>query len=506
MQLNHALYTAEQVRTLDRFAIETLAIPGSVLMKRAGKMAFKSLIELWPKVSSLHIFCGGGNNGGDGYIVAALAAQQRIPVTVWQLNAQLSGEAAEAEAYAKRERVDIRTYEAEALQKALLASEPGVIVDALLGTGFSGSLKGNYSTAIEQINHCANQLGWKVLAIDIPSGVNADNGHVDEIAVKADASISFIGQKPGNFIGLGRVHSGKRFFYDLGVPAEVYDRLDQAPFAQLLDLRACLNYLPQRALDAHKGSHGHLLVVGGDIGYGGAPLMSAEMAARSGAGLVGVATQANNVTAILARRPEIMATGIDNGQNLLRVLDKPDVLVVGPGLGQSAWSEQMLYQCIAANKPMVLDADALNLLAQGRIQLSASDQRISTPHPGEAARILGVSIQDIQADRVAAVTKLQEKLGGAVVLKGAGTLVMTSTKELYICDAGNPGMATGGMGDVLSGLLGSLIAQGLNVDQAVCLGVLVHSMAADMAVEDTGQRGVLATDLVDYVRLLLNNV
>jgi NAD(P)H-hydrate epimerase len=501
MQANHVLYTAQQVRDLDRIAIETFNIPGIVLMKRAGKVAFKSLLELWPKVNNLHIICGGGNNGGDGYIVAAIAAQKRISTTVWQVSSELKGDAARAADYALQEGVVIQPYSEQPFRDALENDKEGVIVDALLGTGFSGALKPQYSSIIRQIN----TSNMPVLAIDIPSGVDASTGQVNTLAVNAQATVSFIGQKVGNFISPGRIHCGQQLFDDLGVPSEVYVLLKTPPRAQILSLKAGLEPLPSRQMDAHKGSHGHVLIIGGDIGFGGAPLMAAEMSTRSGAGLVGVATQADNVSAILARRPEVMAKAIDNGQNLLAQLGKPDVLVVGPGLGQTAWSEQMLYQCLETDKAMVLDADALNLISQGRIALPKSQQRISTPHPGEAARLLGVSIEEIQNDRIAAVTKLQEKLGGAVILKGAGTLVMTADQSLFVCDAGNPGMASGGMGDVLSGLLGSLIAQGMSVDTAACLGVLVHSMAADLAAEDEGTRGLLATDLIDYVRLLLNN-
>ncbi len=510
-----ALYTAVDVRELDRYAIEECGIPGTLLMKRAGKAAFDVLLEQWPEPAPIHVFCGGGNNGGDGYIVAALAAQRRLPVTVWQLAGNLTGAAQAAYDYALQEGVDIRAFTLEAWQSMLSGvNESGLIVDALLGTGASGPLREPYSTAIALINESA----WPVLSIDIPSGVNADTGTVDSIAVKATTTISFIGQKLGNLIGDGRVCSGqKRVFDDLNVPAETYSDSTVEPAAQVLELSALLAKLPERSIDAHKGDCGHVLVIGGDCSYGGAPLMAGQMAARSGAGLIGVATQPMNTSAIIARQPEIMAIGTASGQELLPHLDKPTVLVIGPGLGQSAWSEQVLYYCMYvylneskhSNKPMVLDADALNLLAQGRIQWPRSVDKpqswILTPHPGEAARLLDTSIAEVQKDRIAAIKALQHKYGGAVILKGAGSLVLTSDQRLFVCDAGNPGMASGGMGDVLSGLLGSLLGQGLSIDDAACLGVMLHATAADLAVAESGMRGLLATDLVDYVRLLLDN-
>jgi len=418
------------------------------------------------------------------------------------LSTTLVGAAQSALEYARQEGVVIKVFDEPVCQQVLLnLNHSCVIVDALLGTGSQGVLKEQYSRVIQLIN----QSKLPVLSADIPSGVNPDNGTVESQAVNAEVTVSFIGQKLGNVVGDGRVNSGRRYLDDLSVPAEVYGSVKQ-PLVELLNLEALLARLPERKVDAHKGDFGHVLVVGGNQGYGGAPLMAARMAARSGAGLVGVVTQPDNVQAMIASQPELMAVGVVSGQEILPFLQKPSVLVVGPGLGQSAWSEQLLYHCLLVDKPMVVDADALNLIAQSRLSLPdlKTRQWISTPHPGEAARILDVSIQTIQSDRIAAIYALQEKLGGAVVLKGAGSLVLTSDRRLFVCDAGNPGMASGGMGDVLSGLLGALLAQGLSVNDAVCLGVVLHASAADMAVSEFGQSGLLATDLIPIVRQLLN--
>jgi NAD(P)H-hydrate epimerase len=501
MLLSDALYSADQVRELDRSAIEDHGLPGITLMKRAGRAAFEIVMEEWPDTTSFHILCGSGNNGGDGYVVAGLVAQKGLGATVWQLSANLSGDAKTAYEYAVQEGVVIKTFQSNEFNSAVEADAlQGVIVDGLLGTGYSGELKSEYAEAI----NCINQSELPVLSLDIPSGVNCNTGAVSQVAVEASVTVSFIAQKLGNLIGKGRILSGERVIDDLDVPADVYVSLKQEPLAHTINLEAFLEKLPERSLDAHKGDSGHVLVVGGDHGYGGAPLMAAEMAARTGAGLVGVVSQPENISAIIARRPEIMAAGVTSGQEFLPFLERPSVLVTGPGLGRSGWSEQLLYHCLHSDKSMVLDADALNLLSEERIVLPLSGERISTPHPGEAARLLSASVDEIQSDRVAAVTALQEKLGGAVVLKGAGTLVMTSDQQLYICDAGNPGMASGGMGDVLSGLLGALLARGMSADDAACLGVILHSTAADIAVSESNMSGLLATDLVDYVRLLLS--
>ena len=223
-----------------------------------------------------------------------------------------------------------------------------------------------------------------------------------------------------------------------------------------------------------------------------------------------MATRPEFVSAALARQPEMMVAAIDNGQALLPLLERASGFVIGPGLGQSSWSEQLLYQVLqSGNKPMVLDADALHLLAQERFATLPTTavlerQWILTPHPGEAASLLGISVSEVQQDRFAAAKRIQQQYGGAVILKGAGTIVITSVGEQYICDAGSPAMASGGMGDVLSGLLGSLLVQGVPHDQAAVLGAILHSSAADIAAEKTGQRGLLATDLIPYVQDLLN--
>jgi ADP-dependent NAD(P)H-hydrate dehydratase / NAD(P)H-hydrate epimerase len=286
------------------------------------------------------------------------------------------------------------------------------------------------------------------------------------------------------------------------------------PTTQIIELSSTLALLPTRTLDAYKGDCGHVLVIGGDVGvgygYGGAPIMAAQMALRTGAGLVSLATRADFVGAALARQPEMMVAAVANGQALLPLLERVSTIVIGPGLGQSSWSEQLLYHVLqTTDKALVIDADALRLLSRTSFNQSvatpqASRQWILTPHAGEAASLLGISVAQVQANRFKAAQDIQQQYGGAVILKGAGTIVVTSTGEQWLCDAGNAGMASGGMGDVLSGLLGSLLAQGMTADTAAIAGAILHSTAADMAVVHTGLRGLLATDLISYVQGLLD--
>lgn len=494
-QLPTALYRAEQVRALDRCAIEEHNIAGIVLMKRAGRAAFEALLQRWPDPEQITVLCGAGNNAGDGYVIAALAAQRRVPVEVMYLSdpEKLKGDASLAYQFARREGVVMQPF-------AVPARCSGIIVDALLGTGLSGVVRSNYQQAIEKIN----SSGLPVLAVDIPSGLCADSGQVLGAAVNATLTVSFIGLKRGLLTGRGPALCGELLYADLQVPAAVLE--SQVPAAQRLQLPRLLAELAPRAADAHKGSFGHVMVVGGDLGFAGAAALAAETAARIGAGLTSVATRAEHLAAILARRPELMVSGVASGLQLEPLLQRATVLVVGPGLGQSPWSEQLLQCAAASNLPMVLDADGLNLLAAGRVL--GRERRanwVLTPHPGEAARLLGCSVAEVQQDRFAAVARLQQQYGGSVLLKGAGTVIASRDGSLSLANVGNPGMASGGMGDVLSGVIGGLLAQGVEQDLAVQLAVCLHGTAADLAAEEDGQRGMLAADLIPWMRQLLNS-
>jgi NAD(P)H-hydrate epimerase len=490
-----ALYTAAETRELDRIAIEDCGIPGIRLMSRAGRASFELLLAQWSEPGHIHVFCGTGNNGGDGYIVAALAHSRGIPVTVHQLgdSASIVGDAATARNQAVADGVVVQAY------SDAVAPASGVVVDALLGTGLSGDVRGAYGTAIDTINNS----GLPVLAIDIPSGLCSDTGRVLGTAVVASHTITFIGMKQGLLTAAAPACTGDLHFAGLEVPDTVYARL--AVDCRRLDLAACLRFLPALPGDAHKGLLGHALVVGGDMGMGGAVVMAAEAAARCGAGLVSAATRGEHVAALLSRRPEIMVRGVSGGNDLQAMLDRPGAIAIGPGLGSSPWSEQLLQRVADTAVPLVVDADALNMLAAGRVvENPQRDDWILTPHPGEAARLLQCSSADIQADRFAAVRQLQQRYGGVAVLKGAGTLICADD-VVYLSSYGNPGMASGGMGDVLSGVLVSLLAQGLKPLHAACLGVCLHGAAADRAAGVAGMRGLLATDLLPHLPRLLDS-
>lgn len=491
------LYSCEQTRALDARASKELGIAGINLMKRAGRAAYRCAREFWPERHAFLVLCGAGNNGGDGYIVAALAAQRRQPVQVLWLKdpAQLTGDAQAAYLYAQQEGVPMAPFD-PTVAAQFCAQAPTVIVDALLGTGVKGPVRADYLEAIDWINAGEQP----VLAVDIPSGLCGDTGVELPRSVRAQKTVTFIGCKVGLLTGRGPARCGELVYESLAVPEAVFRTVK--PTARLLRSAPLWAALPDREVDAHKGLFGHVLVVGGDLGMGGAAILAAETTAFTGAGLISLATRPEHLTAALARRPELMVLGVTSGQELEPHLSRPTVIVIGPGLGRTPWSEQMLQQALLAQKPLVIDADGLNILAEGRLKLPETGQWVLTPHPAEAARLLGCTTAEIQQDRVQAVQKLQQKYGGVVLLKGAGTLLCDGS-QVVVAPVANPALATAGSGDVLSGLVGSLLAQGLSAFPAAQLAVMLHGDAAALAAQETGPRGLLASELVPYLRELL---
>ena len=486
-RLPSALYRAEQVRAMDRFAIDTLGIPGIDLMERAGKAAFRILTAQWPGIQRLAVLCGAGNNGGDGYILARLARESGLDVRACSLAPieRLRGDALTA----------CRSWQASG--GAILEyggnrfEEVDLVVDALLGTGLDRPVSGQYAAAIEAVN----RFHGPVLALDIPSGLHADTGRRLGNAVEADGTVTFIGLKQGLFTGEGPDCSGTISFSSLGVPPEV--QRSEQPSA-LLSTRSGAVFPPRRR-SAHKGHFGHVLVIGGDAGFSGAARLAAEAAARVGAGLVSVATRAAHAALINLTRPELMSHGIETAKDLDALRRRASVLAVGPGLGQSPWAVDLFEAVCKYDLPMVVDADALNLLAK---MPACRNDWILTPHPGEAARLLQTGVAEIQRDRFAAVKALQARYGGVCVLKGAGSLICDEA-AITVNITGNPGMASGGMGDVLSGIVAGLIAQGLDPADAARAAVALHGAAADRAATD-GERGMLAGDLMHHLRALVN--
>lgn len=489
-----ALYRAEQVQAIDRRAIAA-GTPGFELMSRAGAAAFALLQERWPHCTAIEVFCGGGNNGGDGYVVAALAAEAGLAVRCWALSDRASGDANIARELARDVGVEVLSWQGEVPQC------DAVVVDALLGTGFTGSLREEYRRAIAAINASA----CPVLAVDLPSGLYSNTGMHGGIAVEASLTLSFIAWKQGMFTGLAGEYCGERLLDGLGVDEEIL--AGETPAAWRTDIDAELRGWARRPAAAHKGMYGHVLVAGGDHGMAGAVVLAAAAAARSGAGLVSCATRPEHITAVLAQRPEVMVYGCQATMPA-NLVSRATVLVLGPGLGQHPWGQGLLEQCLAAAAPILLDADALNLIAafpQGYFRAcerQLSRPRILTPHPGEAARLLGCSVADVQSDRFASCRELARRYRAVALLKGWGTVV-SDGDSCWVVEGGNPGMASGGMGDVLSGMIASLLAQGLGAALACRLAAGLHARAADRAAAQ-GERGLLAMDVVEQLRGVMN--
>ena len=472
------VYTAAEVRQLDRTAIESHGIPGISLMRRAGRAAFDTLRQRWPECRAITVACGSGNNAGDGYIVAGLAVEAGIETQLLQVGdpARLKGDAATARDWAARVGVSAGDTGLE------IAGD--VVVDALLGTGAGGELRPPYLAAIEAIN----AAGKPVLAIDLPSGISADSGATLGAAVRADVTITFIGEKLGLRTGAGVDHTGDVVFDGLGVPDEIHD--DVAGIPVLAPPRPL-----QRPRSGHKNRFGHVLVIGGDRGMGGAVLLAGEAALRTGCGLVSILTRPEHRAPILARMPELMARGVSEGDDIRDLLDACTVVAAGPGLGREPWGEQLLDQALAAGKPTVIDADGLNLLATRDLRAPADS--VMTPHPGEAARLLGSAV----TDRPTAARDISARFGNVVVLKGAGTLVAEAGDLVGICTAGNPGLATAGSGDVLTGIIAGLLAQGYGIRSGAAAGVSLHAAAGDLAARRLAPQPIVASDIIRHLWL-----
>lgn len=490
----HALYTTEQVRRLDRSAIEQYGIAGYMLMQRAAQVAFNFLRQRWPDAKCLVILAGAGNNGGDGYLLGVLARQQGLEVQAIALSPAKSVTSDAEQARLAFLSVGGRIVQATATTRL---PEADVYVDALFGTGLTRPVEGVAVVLIEQMN----AFSTPVLAIDIPSGLSADTGEMLGTTIRADATVTFVAHKRGLHTNFALDYRGKLVLDSLGLPESVYQT--EVPDSGLLNLDELSLLLKPRLRNVHKGNFGHILAIGGDCGMGGAIRLTGEASLRVGAGLVSIATHSANVVALNASRPELMVHGIDTPEQLSDLIQQSTVLAVGPGLGRKEWGKFLWQLALNNGKPVVLDADALNWLAQ--MPQAITTPAVLTPHPGEAARLLECTTHDIQQDRFAAARALATRYQAVVVLKGAGTLIASPVGEVSVCPWGNPGMASSGMGDVLTGVIAGLLTQGFSPWQAAQLGVALHAKAGDRAAK-RGERGLIASDLFDPLHRLANGL
>ncbi len=485
---DNAVYSVADVREFDRRTIAG-GVAGFELMKRAAHFALDTALAEHAGARHWAVLCGSGNNAGDGYALATLATAIGVQVDALYLADPegLTGAARSAWGEAVKSGVAIAPFTGQ------LDKRVDLIVDGLLGSGLSRQVEGSYAAAVETINaHPA-----PCLALDIPTGIHGDTGEKLGVAVSAATTATFVGRKTGLYFKDGPDHCGDIHYSDLDAPVEVF--ADLPPQCLLMDGLLTSAALPARRRQAHKGDFGHVVIVGGGPGMPGAVRLAGEAALRAGAGRVSIATHPDHAASIPATRPELMCHAVD-ADALGELLASATVMAIGPGLGRSDWARAVFSQARRASLPMVVDADALNLLAANPDRRA---NRILTPHPGEAGRLLGSAAANVQDDRLAALHQLQDTYGGCVVLKGHGTLISRDGQPPLLCTAGNPGMASAGMGDVLTGVIAGLVAQQLPLETAAAVAVEVHASAADAAAV-FGERGLLASDLLEELRPWVN--
>jgi NAD(P)H-hydrate epimerase len=500
------LVSAAEMQAIDQAAIRDLGIPGMDLMGRAGA-AVASQAELLSPGGRIVAVCGAGNNGGDGYVAARILRQKGRDARAVALvpRDRLQGDARAAREEAERAGLPI----ADAISvDAIQAGEGDVVIDALLGTGLGRAPEGLFARAIERIEalRCA---GARVLAVDVPSGLSADTGRPPGACVRADRTVTFAFPKRGLALFPGAELAGELVVADIGIPAEAAGRVPVA--CELLVEEEARALVPPRPPEAHKGDAGRVLVVAGSPGKTGAAWLSLAGALRGGAGLVTLAARDEVLPLALAGRPEAMSLplpghgplGRSDLEPLLAAARSADALVLGPGIPRGPETARLLRSLLEqARVPAVLDADALNALAQapetgGIAGLPAA--AVATPHPGEMARLCGLDVASVQADRIGLASAKARAWGCALVLKGARTVVADREGPPAVIPTGNPGMATGGTGDVLAGLVGALLAGGLGARSAARAAAFVHGKAGDLAARRLGQRGMLASDLAEAI-------
>jgi len=512
------VYSRDSILAIEDGVIGGRSRTAFELMKRAGAAAYRVMRKKFPDTRRVQVICGSGNNAGDGYVLAALAHSE-APVTGIEIEVVRVGnipKPRETASVAYRKAVESGVAIVTSRDRALRAD---LLVDALLGTGVKGAPKGSFAAEIAQMN----ASNAPVLSLDLPSGMNPDTGSALKSMVQADLTISFIGVKRGMVTGTGKAATGALIVDRLGLSQSDFRGHSGHALISWADVKPTL---PAIGLNAHKHALGHVLVVGGDIGMGGAAIMAAEGALQVGTGLVTLATRPEHVSAALARRPEMMllplgqtpfgrghsttaetghstpAATVETGHPTPQA--KYDAIVIGPGLGRGEWGRRLFAWAASTNLPMLVDGDGLALLEGETGHLS-----VITPHPGEAALLLGCNTDKINQDRYAALKRLAERFKAVTLLKGAGSLIATANStqdDIDICAEGNPGMATAGAGDVLAGIIGGFLAQGMTPLDATRCGACLHAAAGDVAARDLGQRSLKATDILERLPELLREL
>jgi len=489
----HYVYSSEDVSEVDQIAIEQENITGFILMKRAANFSFQQAEKYFPNINSIMIFCSSGNNSGDAYLLGCLAIENNIKTKVISLcnTATLRNHALKAFN-------EYRSLEGEILDwNNQIDIDCDLIIDGIFGIGINRNVEGKFLQAINKINKSKSP----VLSLDIPSGLNANSGEIMGSSIQANLTATFIGRKKGLYLNQGPLMSGCIEYSDLSIPNSCFKHATKE--LEIVNQSLLEQHLKPRSRASHKGDFGHVLVVAGNHGMGGAARITSESALRTGAGLVSIITRPENVAIISKTTPEIMAHSSDDRSGKISELFKrADVIAIGPGLGIDEWAKDLFDKALNSKKQLIIDADGLNLLADYAIK---KDNWILTPHPGEAARLLGCLNSEVQEDRLASLKKLIDKYGGVTLLKGNNTLVGAAGEIPLVITEGNPGMSTAGMGDLLTGIIAALCSQfkQVNPKNLTALGAYIHAVAGDQAAK-TGERGIIATDLFSELKDIIN--
>lgn len=496
------ILSAEAMREVDRTAIEELGIPSMVLMENAAIGVVDAIGEIYEDAESAAIFCGPGNNGGDGLAIARHLAVRGYEVQVFLVAGRrgMRGDAEVQLGICRRQGLAIQEVAdedgvVEALEEA---READLIVDALFGTGLSKPLEGLLADLVQGLN----DLPVPCVSVDLPSGLNGSRSEPLGPHIEADLTVTFAAAKIAHVFPPASESVGELIVTDLGIPPELVDEAEEegGPL-HLLVGEELSGLLPEREPGTHKGDYGHVLLVAGSPGKAGAAILAARAAVRSGAGLVTAAVPESILNVVDLGSIESMTLPLSSLDGVLEAVEGKSVLAMGPGLGQEEKTAEAIRRIAGeVALPLVLDADGINAFAGRAADLAGrSAETVLTPHPGELGRLLGISTSEVQEDRIAAARRASVEAEAVVVLKGHRTLVATPGGEVHVNPTGNPGMASGGTGDVLTGLIAGLLAQGLGALDAARLGVYLHGLAGDLAAARTGEAALAAGDLLTYL-------
>ncbi|MGB3341390.1 MAG: NAD(P)H-hydrate dehydratase [bacterium] len=508
------IVTNREIKEIDKWAIKTLGIPGSVLMENAGRGCVNVIEEYFdPENLAALIICGKGNNGGDGFVIARHLQNRGafVKVILTGRGTNLKGDAMLNYKLAKKARIEIHeTTDITKIKKTLNSFNPDLIIDAIFGTGFKGPVEGFYDRLVNIINDTEKF----VFSIDIPSGVNADDGQFQKTSVIADATATMCLPKRGNYLYPGRELCGDLYVVDIGIP---YNLIDNG-YPRVIQFEDVYHLMPPRPPDGNKGTFGNILIIAGARGFSGAAAMAAMSALKVGAGLVQLAAPKSIMNSLEAKLLEIVKVPLSETEHetispgaiddLLPHLEKADVVVIGPGITTNHETADFLFSFLPKiTVPVVIDADAINIIAKKVGFLKKIHAPfILTPHPGELSRMIKLAPEQINSTRIDLASKLAKELSGVLVLKGAPTVIASLNDETYINPTGNSGLASAGSGDVLVGMISGFLAQNLSLIEASTIGVFIHGLCADLAMERSNEYSLTAEDLIDCIPDAINYI